>query len=62
MKSIFKRLCKYLAKVKRRNPDSARGADAALPPTPEQMPDIRGASQDPYAEMRSVLATTMLLG
>ena len=61
MKIILERLRSYLRALKTRHRDGARRA--ALPPlSPEQSPDRPDAPYDPYAEMRKVLATAMLLG
>ena len=60
MKIILERLRSYLRALKMRHRDGARRA-ALLPLSPEQSPDLPSA-YDPYAEMRKVLATSMLLG
>ena len=60
MKSILERIRKYVSGAERRNRDRAQPEPAELPP--ERTSAIRTPSQDPYAEMRRVLATTMLLG
>jgi hypothetical protein len=56
MKSILERIRKYVGSG-RRNRDRAQ---LELPQ--ERTSGIRTPSQDPYAEMRRVLANTMLLG
>ena len=61
MKSILERIRKYLGSTGSRNRDRAR------PPEPAELPrertyGIRRSYEDPYAEMRRVLATAMLLG
>jgi hypothetical protein len=58
MKSVFERIRKYVASDGQRNRDRAQ---PAYPP-PERSSGSRTSYGDPYAEMRRVLATTMLLG
>jgi hypothetical protein len=58
MKSIHERIRKYVASAGKRNRDRAKPAD----PLPEGTSGSRTSYGDPNAEMRRVLATTMLLG
>ena len=60
MKPILERIRKYLGSTGRRNRDRAQPEPAELPP--ERTSGIRTSYEDPYAEMRRVLATAMLLG
>jgi hypothetical protein len=60
LKSILDRIRKYLGSTGRRNRDRAQPEPSELPP--ERTSGIRTFYEDPYAEMRRVLAITMLLG
>jgi hypothetical protein len=60
MKLILERIRKYVGNAGKRHRDRARPEPAELPP--ERASGIRTPFEDPYAEMRRVLATTMLLG
>ena len=60
MKTILEHFQSYLRALTTRHGGGA--ARAALPPlSPDPSPDVPSA-YDPYAEMRKVLATAMLLG
>jgi hypothetical protein len=60
MKSILERIRKYLGSIGRRNRDRAQPEPAELPS--KRTSGIRSSYEDPYAEMRRVLAIAMLLG
>jgi hypothetical protein len=60
MKSILERIRKYVGSAGKRNRDRAQPEPAEAPS--ERTSGIRTPYEDPYAEMRRVLATTMLLG
>jgi len=59
MKTIFERIRDYVGNPQAR-PDGNRTPPADPPPEPSS--DGRSSREDPYAEMRRVLAITMLLG
>jgi hypothetical protein len=60
MKSILEHIRKFVGSAGKRNRDRAQPEATELPP--ERASGIRRPFEDPYAEMRRVLATTMLLG
>jgi hypothetical protein len=60
MKSILERIRKYVGSAAKRGRDRAQPEPAD--PSSERTADSRTSFEDPYAEMRRVLATAMLLG
>jgi hypothetical protein len=60
MKSILERIRKYVGSAGKRDRDRAQPEPAD--PSSERTSDSRTSFEDPYAEMRRVLAITMLLG
>ena len=60
MKSILERIRTFVSSAGKRNRDRAQPEPAEVPL--EGTSGARTSGDDPYAEMRRVLATTMLLG